>query len=118
MTFDAAGPDTYLATHTAELVRLIDAIHAGAAPEVVLVGHCYGIHPALGAASRRPERIARIVHLDVGIPQDGDRPLHLLRTQLADWNPESSDQLIPLPPSTDGSAGGVRPTSPPPHWRG
>ncbi|MDH6133059.1 dienelactone hydrolase [Kitasatospora sp. MAA4] len=101
VTFDAAGPDTDLATHAAELVQLIDAIDASEAPEVVLVGHCYGIHPALGAASRRPERIARIVHLDVGIPQDGDPPLQLLRAQLGDWNPESSDRLIP-PPTLDG----------------
>lgn len=35
--------------------------------EVVIVGHGYGIHPVLGAADRRPERIARLVHLDAAM---------------------------------------------------
>ena len=37
----------------------------------MLVGHDYGIHPVLGAADRRAERVARIVYLDAGMPQDG-----------------------------------------------
>ena len=70
-----AGPDTDLDTHVADLLRVIDAVEA---PELVLVGHGYGIHPALGAADLRAERIARIVYLDAGLPQDGESVLDLL----------------------------------------
>lgn len=70
-----ADAGTDLETHVQDVVELLDGVDAA---EVVLVGHCYGIHPALGAADRRPERIARIVHLDVGIPQDGDPALKMV----------------------------------------
>ncbi|WP_052863147.1 alpha/beta hydrolase [Streptomyces niger] len=73
-----AGPDTGLETQVEDVVALIDRVGA---PDVVLVGHCYGIHPVLGAAGRRPERIARIVYLDVGQPQDGDPALTLIPDQ-------------------------------------
>jgi dienelactone hydrolase len=58
--------------HIADVVRAVDATTA---PEVVLVGHDYAIHPVLGAAQQRVDRVARIVHLDTGVPQDGDAPL-------------------------------------------
>lgn len=70
-----AGPETDLETHISDVVRAIDEMDV---PEVVVVGHDYGIHPVLGAADRRPERIARIVNLDAGMPQDGDPPLRLV----------------------------------------
>lgn len=76
-----AGPGTDLETHVADVVRVIDSIDtvdAAKAPRAVLVGHGYGIHPVLGAADRRPERVARIVHLDAGLPGDGDAPLLLV----------------------------------------
>ncbi|MFJ8001220.1 alpha/beta fold hydrolase [Streptomyces sp. NPDC096310] len=80
-----AGPDTDLETHVQDLVDLIDSIPVADGPagpagpgDVVLVGHCYGIHPVLGAADRRTERVARIVHLDAGQPQDGDVALALV----------------------------------------
>ncbi|WP_328498635.1 alpha/beta hydrolase [Streptomyces sp. NBC_00414] len=69
-------PEADLETHVEELVRLIDSL---APPgESVLVGHDYAIHPVLGAADRRPERVARVVHLDAGMPQDGDTALALV----------------------------------------
>lgn len=70
-----AGPDTDLGTHVADVVEVVDALQAR---QVVLVGHGYGIHPVLGAADRRPGRIARVVHLDAGLPRDGDPPLVLV----------------------------------------
>ncbi|MEY9843685.1 acetyl esterase/lipase [Streptacidiphilus sp. BW17] len=82
---EGAGAD--LEAHIEEVVRLIDSLDAadagdaGDAPDaspVVLVGHDYGIHPVLGAAARRSERVARIVYLDAGLPQDGDAPLALV----------------------------------------
>ncbi|WP_424889461.1 alpha/beta fold hydrolase [Streptomyces sp. XH2] len=71
-----AGTD--LETHVQDLVRLIDEIDA---PEVVLVGHCYGVHPVLGAAARRAERVARIVYVDTTVPQDGAPALELIPDQ-------------------------------------
>ncbi|MGW7310849.1 alpha/beta hydrolase [Streptomyces sp. NPDC054835] len=68
------GPETDLETHVADVVRAIDACGAS---EVVLVGHDYGIHPVLGAADRRPGRVARVVYLDAGMPGDGDAALAL-----------------------------------------
>ncbi|MEY9839773.1 alpha/beta hydrolase [Streptacidiphilus sp. EB103A] len=73
-----ANPGTDLDTHIEDLVQLIDHVDA---PELVIVGHDTGIHPVLGATDRRPERIARIVHLDAGIPQDGESVLDLVPDQ-------------------------------------
>lgn len=89
------GPSVDLETHVADLVRLIDGLDA---PEVVLVGHDYGIHPVLGAADRRPRRVARIVHLDAGMPQDGDAAVALVadptvRERLL----RAADPLLPAP---------------------
>ncbi|MEU3713728.1 dienelactone hydrolase family protein [Streptomyces catenulae] len=99
-----APPD--LETHIGEVVRAIDAVTAaggagrfgepagsgGAAttPEIVLVGHGYGLHPALGAADRRPERVTRIIALDTA-PAQHDQPAwttlpdQRVREQLATW---------------------------------
>ncbi|WP_432173667.1 alpha/beta hydrolase [Streptomyces sp. Tue6028] len=99
----AAGPDTDLETHVRDLLRMIDQVEE---PEVVLVGHCYGIHPVLGAADRRPERIARIVHLDAGMPQDGDQALTLLpdeatRNRLSSPAAAAGDDWRVPPPPLD-----------------
>ncbi|WP_221349685.1 alpha/beta hydrolase [Streptomyces beigongshangae] len=72
-----AGAD--LETHVEDVVRLIDSLGPSkSSGELVLVGHDYAIHPVLGAADRRPERVARIVHLDAGMPQDGEAALALV----------------------------------------
>lgn len=112
----AAGPDTDLETHIHDLLRVIDQTDAA---EVVLVGHCYGIHPVLGAADRRPERIARIVHLDAGMPQHGDQALTLVPDQavrdrlLNRAGPADDDWRIPPPPLEEwqrwGSVAGLSP---------
>ncbi|WP_042406123.1 alpha/beta hydrolase [Streptacidiphilus carbonis] len=80
-----AGPGTDLDTHIEDLVQLIDQVDE---PELVIVGHDTGIHPVLGAADRRPERIARIVHLDAGLPQDGESVLDLVP------DPEVRERLL------------------------
>ncbi|MFB6961181.1 alpha/beta fold hydrolase [Streptomyces sp. NPDC056309] len=64
-----------LETHVEDVVRLIDSLDT---PQVVLVGHDYAIHPVLGAADLLPERVARIAHLDAGLPQHGDPALALV----------------------------------------
>ncbi|MFF3614932.1 alpha/beta fold hydrolase [Streptomyces sp. NPDC002580] len=112
----AAGPDTDLETHVQDLLRLIDRLDA---TDMVLVGHCYGIHPVLGAADRRPERIARIVHLDAGMPRHGDRALALvpdeaLRERLAKLSDAAGDDWRVPPPRPEewqrwGSVEGLAP---------
>ncbi|MEE4495253.1 alpha/beta fold hydrolase [Streptomyces sp. BE230] len=69
----AATDDADLETHIEDVLALIDSVSAGAGrdQEIVLVGHDYGVHPMLGAADRRTERIGRIVCLDTGPAQDG-----------------------------------------------
>ncbi|GAU65909.1 hypothetical protein SSP35_02_02780 [Streptomyces sp. NBRC 110611] len=66
-----AGVRIDLETHITDVLAAIDSAGAAADGEIVLVGHDYGIHPVLGAADRRTERIARIVYLDSGMPKDG-----------------------------------------------
>ncbi|WP_406272750.1 dienelactone hydrolase family protein [Actinacidiphila glaucinigra] len=76
-----AGPGTDLETHVEDVLRVIDGIGSPDAADVVLVGHGYGIHPVVAAADRRPGRVARVVHLDAGMPRDGDPPLALVPDQ-------------------------------------
>lgn len=84
-----------LETHIADVVRLIDG---AAAPQVVLVGHDYAVHPVLGAAQRRVERVARIVYLDAGLPQDGDLPLALVPdTEVQALLRERPEATVPAP---------------------
>ncbi|WP_399087174.1 alpha/beta hydrolase [Streptomyces sp. BBFR2] len=59
-----AGPGDAPGTEAAASTR-------APAPGIVLVGHGYGLHPALGAADRRPDRVARLIALDTAPPQDG-----------------------------------------------
>ncbi|MFJ2261741.1 alpha/beta hydrolase [Streptomyces sp. NPDC087844] len=102
-------PAADLETHVEDVVRLIDSLGPSDSPdsswEVVLVGHDYAIHPVLGAADRRPERVARVVHLDAGMPQDGEAALALV--------PDPSvHELL----RADGDAGPVPPPEPP-QWQ-
>lgn len=107
-----AGPDTDLETHIRDVLEVIDGVPASEEP-VVLVGHDYGVHPVLGAADRRTERIARVVHLDTGIPVDGDPPLALERDQeLRERFASGQDRQVPPPVGPDewqryGSTAGV-----------
>ncbi|MER5946756.1 alpha/beta hydrolase [Streptomyces sp. NPDC001904] len=87
---NGAGAD--VAADVALVVETIDAIDAAAdgrdLPEIVLVGHDYGVHPAVGAADRRPGRVARIVHVDTapvsdGVPALATVPDQELRERLA-----------------------------------
>ncbi|OWA13504.1 alpha/beta hydrolase [Streptomyces sp. CS113] len=60
-----------LETHIADVLAVVDSVGTAEDRRIVLVGHDYGIHPAVGAADRRAERIERIVYLDSGLPRDG-----------------------------------------------
>lgn len=72
---DMGAADVDLETHIRDVLDLIDRTDD---PDIVLVGHDYGIHPVLGAADRRPDRIARIVHADAGMALDGVPALALV----------------------------------------
>ncbi|MFM9370344.1 alpha/beta fold hydrolase [Streptomyces sp. Da 82-17] len=90
-----------LGTHIDDVVRHIDLLPA--TEDVVLVGHCYGIHPALEAAARRTDRIARIVYVDTAPARDGDPALALVpdpdvRNSLAEQT-SSAPADVPPPPS-------------------
>lgn len=86
---DAPGRrDIVLDTHVEQVVAAID--RAGPAPDrdIVLVGHDYGVYPALGAADRRAERVARLVYVDAapapdGVPALAAVPDQALRARLA-----------------------------------
>lgn len=94
---------TDLETHIQDVVRLIDQVDTA---DVVLVGHAYGLYPVLGAAGRRPERVARIVNVDGGLPQDGDPALGLvpdqaLRERLLNPSGPAGDDEHVSPPALD-----------------
>lgn len=63
-----AGPEIDLNTHTADIVRLIEAEELR---DVVLVGHSGGGMPVAQAADRIPDRIARVVYVESGPLPDG-----------------------------------------------
>lgn len=96
-----AGPGTDLAAHVAEVVAHIDAAAVAAGPDradIVLVGHCYGAHVAMGAADLRPGRVSRIVLVDTAPAGDGDTAL-----ALAPDAPAHANRGAPLPvPGADG----------------
>lgn len=105
----SAGAETGLETHVEDVLAVIDAARGAGSGKVVLVGHDYGIHPALGAADRRADAIARIVYLDSGLPQDGvpalaavaDRGLREEAVRAAGGVAEGAGASLP-PPARDG----------------
>jgi pimeloyl-ACP methyl ester carboxylesterase/dienelactone hydrolase len=83
----AASARVGLETHIEDVIAAIDAVDADR--EIVLVGHGYGVHPAVGAADRRARRVARLVYLDSALPRDGAPALaavpdQTLRARLAE----------------------------------
>ncbi len=116
----AAGTVIDLETHIADVLAVVDSAGKTAGRDIVLVGHDYGIHPVRGAADRRAESIARIVHLDAGMPQDGVPALAAVPDQslrervakrAAEGGAQAADGELP-PPAHDewhlwGSVAGV-----------
>ncbi|MEU9630784.1 MULTISPECIES: esterase [Streptomyces] len=93
-----------LETHIEDVITAIDAVDMTSGPEIVLVGHDYGIHPVLGAADRRAERITRVVYLDCGMPQNGVPALaavpdQALRAQLAERAEAGEREGVLAPPA-------------------
>ncbi|MFE1349533.1 alpha/beta fold hydrolase [Streptomyces sp. NPDC058757] len=90
-------PGAGLGTHTEQLTALLDRTDG---PDVVLVGHDYGIHPVLAAAGRRAGRVARVVYVAAGLPQDGDPALLLVRDEAV--RDRLGRDATPLPPPRGG----------------
>ncbi|MFF7892257.1 alpha/beta hydrolase [Streptomyces sp. NPDC007907] len=113
----ATAPHVGLETHIEDVLAAIDAVDATSGRQIVLVGHDYGIHPVLGAADRRAERIARVVCLDSGMPQNGVPALaavpdQVLRAQLAERAEAGEREGVLAPPALEewerwGSTDGV-----------
>lgn len=120
----AASAEVDLETHIADVIAVIDAVDATSGREIVLVGHDYGIHPVLGAADRRPQRVARVVYLDSGMPQNGVPALaavpdQALRARLAERAQRGETEgSWRRPPVTSGRDGAVPPTSATRLWTG
>ncbi|MFJ9041167.1 alpha/beta fold hydrolase [Streptomyces sp. NPDC102406] len=109
------GSAADLETHIARVVETIDAIGATTDErDIVLVGHDYGMHPAVGAADRRANRIARIVYVDTAPVQDGAAALATLADQEVRERFAASDGTtgeLPPPPREEwqrwGSTAGL-----------
>ncbi|MGC9379905.1 alpha/beta hydrolase [Streptomyces sp. MH13] len=108
----ATASGTDLETHIADVLAVVDSVGTAGDRKIVLVGHDYGIHPALGAADRRAERIDRIVHLDSGMPRDGVPALAAVPDQ-------SLRERLAGRPGTGRGAGADAVLAPPAHdeWR-
>lgn len=65
---DLASPDVGLATHVADLVRLLAENDLR---DAVVVAHSYAGIPVTVLADRCAERLAAVIYLDSGMPQDG-----------------------------------------------
>ncbi|MFF7312345.1 alpha/beta hydrolase [Streptomyces sp. NPDC008137] len=106
-----------LETHIEDVIAAVDAVDVTSGREIVLVGHDYGIHPVLGAADRRAERVARVVYLDCGMPQNGVPALaavpdQALRARLTERLEAGEREGVLAPPAPDewerwGSTDGV-----------
>ncbi|MET7455535.1 alpha/beta hydrolase [Streptomyces sp. NPDC005574] len=103
----AASAHVSLETHIEDVIAVIDAVGTASGREIVLVGHDHGIHPALGAADRRPHHVTRVVYLDCGMPRNGVPALaavpdQVLRAQLAGRARRDECDGVLAPPSRDG----------------
>lgn len=74
------SPLVGLDTHAEDVVRLLDVLDLR---EVVLVGHSYAGQVVTAVADRRPERIARRVHLDAFVGTNGEAARDLLPETVA-----------------------------------
>nr|WP_308439154.1 alpha/beta fold hydrolase [Streptomyces sulfonofaciens] len=79
-------PSVGLATHVEDVVRLLDAYDL---TDVHLVGHSYGGQVISQVAEERPERLARRIHLDAFVPDDGTAAIDLLPPDVAHHYRES-----------------------------
>ncbi|MEU8888462.1 alpha/beta fold hydrolase [Streptomyces sp. NPDC048442] len=110
-----ATPATDLETHIEDVTQTMDHLVDDGGP-LVLVGHSYGVHPAVGAAVRRAGRIARVVCIDAPLPVDGESVLDGIpdpawRESVAQRAADFDGWRLPPPPLSEallwGSLDGV-----------
>jgi pimeloyl-ACP methyl ester carboxylesterase len=77
-----ASPDVGLETHITDVVNTIlwENLH-----DVILVGHSYGGMVVTGAGDHIPDRIRRIVYVDVFLPDSGETTLGLASGPAFAW---------------------------------
>ncbi|GHJ38670.1 esterase [Streptomyces sp. TS71-3] len=80
------NPSVGLRTHVEDVVRLLDAYDL---TDVHLVGHSYAGQVVSQVAEERPERLARRIHLDAFVPDDGAAAIDLLPAEVAHHYRES-----------------------------
>ncbi len=81
------SPQVGLDTHVEDVIRLLDVLDLR---EVVLAGHSYAGQVVTAVADRRPERIARRVHVDAFVGADGEAARDLLPETVAHHWAESA----------------------------
>ena len=74
------SPQVGLDTHAEDIVRLLDVLQLR---DVVLVGHSYAGQVVTAVADRRPDAIARRIHLDAFVGDDGEAARDLLPDTVA-----------------------------------
>ncbi|WP_425826417.1 alpha/beta fold hydrolase [Streptomyces fractus] len=79
-------PQVGLSTHVQDVVALLEAYDAR---DVILVGHSYAGQVVTGVADRVPSRLARRVHLDAFVGDDGEAAVDLLPEAVAGHYRES-----------------------------
>jgi len=89
-----------LRDHVDAVVAIIDSVHP-VAGEVVLVGHSGGGAIAHAAVDARPDRVARVVHVDTWPIGDGDvindrLPAENGGVPLPDWSDFEKEDLVDL----------------------
>lgn len=97
---DADRSATTLRDHVDAVVGAVDAVDPREGP-VLLVGHSAGAALAHAAVDARPERVARVVHVDALPPADGDAinaelPAVGGEVPLPDWSLFDDDSLADL----------------------
>ncbi|GGP12876.1 alpha/beta fold hydrolase [Nonomuraea glycinis] len=80
------SPQVGLSTHIQDVVSLIEAYDAR---DVVLVGHSYAGQVVTGVADRVGERLAKRIHLDAFVGDDGEAAIDLLPATIAGHYRES-----------------------------
>jgi pimeloyl-ACP methyl ester carboxylesterase len=92
------SPQVGLDTHVEDVVRLIDVLELR---DVVLVGHSYAGQVVTAVADRRPEAVARRVHLDAFVGSNGESARDLLPDTVEHhWAESAAEQgfgwLVPV----------------------
>ncbi|MFG1709452.1 alpha/beta fold hydrolase [Nonomuraea sp. M3C6] len=80
------NPQIGLSTHIQDVVALVEAHDAR---DVVLVGHSYAGQVVTGVADRIGERLAKRIHLDAFVGDDGEAAIDLLPATVAEHYRES-----------------------------